>query len=175
MLPGLLWLSLVIAATTSLVLRFRRGTPVKRAQIAWLAFAMVLTAAVFVLDAVLAILAPQIYPVVFPFIQIVPVAVPIAATIAILRYRLFDIDRVINRTLLYGLLTAGVIGIYVVIVGGIGAFVDAQQGDVGLSLLATGVVAVSFGPLRDRLQPGRRNAAALAETCTTGWDRNWPG
>ncbi|MGZ5393580.1 MAG: histidine kinase, partial [Mycobacterium sp.] len=151
-LPGLLWLSLVIAATTSLVLRFRRGTAVKRAQIAWLAFAMVITAAVFVLDAVLAILAPQIYPVVFPFIQIVPVAVPIAATIAILRYRLFDIDRLINRTLLYGLLTACVIGIYVVIVGGIGAVVDAQQGDVGLSLLATGVVAVSFGPLRDRLQ-----------------------
>ncbi len=151
-LPGLLWLSLVIAATTSLVLRFRGGAAVKRAQIAWLASAMVLTAAVFVLDAMLAILVPQIYPVVFPFIQVVPVAVPIAATIAILRYRLFDIDRVINRTLLYGLLTACVIGIYVLTVGGIGAFVDAQQGDLGLSLLATGVVAVSFGPLRDRLQ-----------------------
>jgi len=149
--PGLLWLSLVIAATTSLVLRFQRGSAVERAQVAWLTFAMVLTAVVFALDAVLAIFAPRIYPMVFPIIQIVPIVVPIAATIAILRYRLFDIDRVINRTLLYGLLTGCVIGVYVAIVGGLGAVVNAQQ-DMGLSLLATGVVAVTIGTLRDRLQ-----------------------
>ena len=73
--------------------------------------------------------------------------------IAILRYRLYDIDLLINRTLVYGSLSAGVAGIYVLAVVGLGALFQAR-GNLGVSLLATGLVAVVFQPLRNRLQRG---------------------
>jgi signal transduction histidine kinase len=79
--------------------------------------------------------------------------IPVSIGMAILRYRLFDIDLIINRALVYGALTASVVGIYVLVVGGLGALLQAR-GNLLLSLLATGLVAVLFAPLRDRLQRG---------------------
>ena len=76
---------------------------------------------------------------------------PVEVGIAILRYRLYDIDMVINRTLVYGSLSACVIGIYVLAVVGLGALLQAR-GNLAVSLLATGLVAVLFQPLRSRLQ-----------------------
>ena len=78
-------------------------------------------------------------------------AVPVAVGFAVLRYRLYDIDLVINRTLVYGALTVSVVGIYVLVVGYLGALVQTG-GNLFVSLLATGLVAVLFSPLRDRLQ-----------------------
>src|SRR5215217_4857226 len=77
--------------------------------------------------------------------------VPVFTYIAILRYHLYDIDRIINRTLVYGALSAIVVGTYVLMVGGVGAFLQAQ-GNLLLSILAAGLVAVLFQPLRIRLQ-----------------------
>jgi signal transduction histidine kinase len=79
--------------------------------------------------------------------------VPIVTYIAILRYRLYDIDVVINRTLVYGSLSACVVLIYVLAVIALGALFQAQ-GNIAVSLLATGLVAVLFQPLRSRLQRG---------------------
>jgi hypothetical protein len=86
----------------SVVLRFRRSREVERQQVKWFTFAVVLM-----------ILAQPVTDHVFPEIGVSRVAfglavafVPIAASIAILRYRLYDIDRLMNRTLVYGLLTA---------------------------------------------------------------------
>jgi signal transduction histidine kinase len=79
--------------------------------------------------------------------------IPVSVGIAILRYHLWDIDILIKRTLVYGLLTAFVIGMYVLIVGYLGAIFRAE-GNLAISLIATGVVAVLFQPLRDRLQRG---------------------
>ena len=76
---------------------------------------------------------------------------PIATGIAILRYRLYDIDRIINRTLVYGALSVIVVGLYVLVVGSLGTLLQVQ-GSLFASLLATGLVAVMFAPLRDRLQ-----------------------
>ena len=80
-------------------------------------------------------------------------ALPICTYIAILRYRLYDIDVVINRTLVYGALTACIVLIYVLAVGGIGVLFQAR-GNLAVSLLATGLVAILFQPLRSRLQRG---------------------
>jgi signal transduction histidine kinase len=77
--------------------------------------------------------------------------VPVFTYIAIVRYRLYDIDVVINRTLVYGALSACVVGIYVVAVVALGALFQAQ-GNLAISLLATALVAVLFQPLRSRLQ-----------------------
>jgi signal transduction histidine kinase len=79
--------------------------------------------------------------------------VPVFTYISILRYNLYDIDVVINRTLVYGALTACVVGIYVLAVVALGALFQAQ-GNLAISLSATGLVAVLFQPLRSRLQRG---------------------
>jgi signal transduction histidine kinase len=71
--------------------------------------------------------------------------------VAVLRYRLWDIDLLLNRTLVYGLLTASIIGLYLLVVVGLGTLFSAL-GNLLLSLLATGLVAVLFQPLHQRLQ-----------------------
>jgi hypothetical protein len=77
--------------------------------------------------------------------------IPISIAFAILRYRLFDIDFLINRTLVYGALTACIVGVYIFVVGYLGELFRTD-GNLLVSLVATGVVAVLFAPLRDRLQ-----------------------
>jgi len=79
--------------------------------------------------------------------------VPVGLTVAVLKYRLFGIDTILNRALVYGGLTAAVIGLYVLIVGYLGALLRTG-GNPAISLVATGVVAVLFQPLRGWLQRG---------------------
>ncbi|HEY5573990.1 MAG TPA: histidine kinase, partial [Anaerolineales bacterium] len=79
--------------------------------------------------------------------------IPVTLTIAVMRYRLFKIDIIINRTLVYGALTASVVAMYALLVGALGVLLHAQ-GNLIISLLATGLVAVLFQPLRARLQRG---------------------
>jgi signal transduction histidine kinase len=81
------------------------------------------------------------------------ILIPIAIGIAILKYRLYDIDVVINKTVVYGALAGFITLVYVGIVVGIGTVIG--QGDrpnLGLSILATAVVAVAFQPVRERVQ-----------------------
>jgi signal transduction histidine kinase len=89
----------------------------------------------------------------FPAAQLLRVLLPVTIFIAILRYRLWDIDLILNRTLVYGGLTASVIAIYVLSVGVIGALIQSGLAGLG-SVLATGLVALLVQPLRDRLQRG---------------------
>ncbi len=77
---------------------------------------------------------------------------PIAVGVAILRYRLWDIDPLLNRALVYGGLTLFIVGSYVLLVGGIGLLIGAQGISPLLSILATGLIAILFQPLRERLQ-----------------------
>ena len=76
---------------------------------------------------------------------------PLILPIVILRYRLFDIDIIINRTLVYGLLTTLIVCVYVVVVNVLGAVLHSSGSPVN-SLVATGLIAVLFQPLRSRLQ-----------------------
>lgn len=79
--------------------------------------------------------------------------IPLSIGVSVLRYQLWDIERVVNRTLVYTALTACVIGGYVFMVGGLGTLFQAR-GNIFLSLVATGFIAVLFQPLRERLQKG---------------------
>ena len=110
---------------------------------------MVLGAA-FALDATVALLVPSAYPAVFPVIQVAPVVLPVAVAVAVLRHRLFDVRVVVGRVLVYAVLTAVLLGVYVVTVVGVARVVPAGQ-DAG-RLLAAAVVALAFAPLRARLQ-----------------------
>ncbi len=78
-------------------------------------------------------------------------AVPAAIGVAITHYRLWEIDLVINRLLVYGVLSTAVVAIYILIVGYLSLLVQSS-GHLVFSLIATGVVAVLFQPMRERLQ-----------------------
>jgi signal transduction histidine kinase len=78
-----------------------------------------------------------------------PISVAVSLTFAILRYRLWDIDIIINRTLVYAILTTLIVLIYVILVNLVGTFLDTTLPG---SLLATSVIAISFETLRERIQ-----------------------
>lgn len=80
-------------------------------------------------------------------------ALPVTMGVAVLRYRLWDIDPIIGRTLLYGALTGSVVVLYALVVGFLGVLFQSGGG-IWVALIATGVVAVAFQPLRARLQRG---------------------
>ena len=143
-------------ALASLVFRYRAADRIQREQLRWLILTGVLVG--------LGILAnPLISRIVSDpsaatdignaIASLTATAVPIAIGIAILRYRLYDIDVVLNKTVVYGALAAFITGVYVAIVVGIGSLVGrGGQPNAALSILATGVVAVAFQPVRERVQ-----------------------
>jgi signal transduction histidine kinase len=143
-----------VAAAVSMVLRLRRSHGAEREQLKWIAFAAAVVAIAFASHLFLSFsgLGDRIpwYGVLW---GIALCALPLAAGIAMLRRGLFDIDVVINRALVYAVLTFIVAGGYVAIVVGAGAIFETEGGLV-LPLLATGVVAVAFQPLRERVQRG---------------------
>src|SRR5215207_10005905 len=157
-----------IAALVSLILRLHRARRDERQQLKWFLFAAV--PATVCLNLILFNSVVDAYTMNFTFneVWILPgdafdyilyvavfalLVVPVCTYIAILRYHLYDIDVVINRTLVYGALTACVVGTYVLTVVGLGVLFQAR-GNLAISLLATGLVAVLFQPLRSRLQRG---------------------
>jgi len=92
-----------------------------------------------------------------PFLFIVAgmgaMLIPITISIALFRYRLWEIDVIINRTLVYGGLTLVILTIYSLIVGGLGTLLQSR-GNFVIALVATGLIAVLFQPVRERLQRG---------------------
>jgi signal transduction histidine kinase len=95
----------------------------------------------------------DVFPVgVFRVFQPVFALIPVALFVGILKYRLWNIERVISRALLYGILAAFVTAVYVAVVVGIGGLVGSQGGEnLWLSILATGAVAVAFQPVKQRV------------------------
>jgi signal transduction histidine kinase len=141
---------LTILCAASLFVRYRRASVMERLQIKWLLF----VGGLFVLWYV-PLLVWQVVSVSIAGLLValsLPLF-PIAIGVAILHYRLYDIDVIINRTLVYGSLTALVIGFYVVVVGYLGSLLRAEN-NLLISLFATGTVAVLFQPVRGRLQLG---------------------
>ena len=146
-----LFIMLVVLAAValgSLVIRFRRSRGEERQQLKWFTYAGALllpgaVLATFVNDTVGNLVFAS--PIVF---------VPVAAGIAILRYRLYDIDRIINRTLVYGLLTALLAGVYVGVVLVVGQVFGGVGGDPPSWVVAGATLAVAalFQPARRRIQ-----------------------
>jgi signal transduction histidine kinase len=130
---------------SSLVVRYRRGGEQERQQLKWL-----LVGAVLLLVALLmSFFVPAFQNA--PLIPFAAATLPVAIGIGVLRYRLYDIDLIINRALVYGGLAAVITGVYVLLVVGIGAMIGSNQRFL-LSLVATAVIALAFQPLRQRAQ-----------------------
>ncbi|MGD8806156.1 MAG: GAF domain-containing sensor histidine kinase [Chloroflexota bacterium] len=142
-------------------IRYRReSTPVERQQAKWVMYGFALWLVYILLSSI-----PYYYLESLPAGSPVPAwaslsvlgwflalnIIPVSLAVAVTRYRLWNIDVIINRSLVYGTLTACVILLYVLTVGAMGALFQAQ-GNWLVALIATGLVAVLFQPLRERLQ-----------------------
>ncbi len=145
-----------LGAIAALILRFRSARGVEQEQMKWLVYALGL----FLLGVVGSVVAGLVWPenewvleLSIAGSNLTILLVAVAASIAILRHQLYDINLVIYRTLLYGALTASVITIYVFVVSGLGTLFQAQ-GHPFIALLTTGLVAVLFHPLQEWLQRG---------------------
>jgi signal transduction histidine kinase len=143
----------VLGGAGSLLVRYRHGNSEERQQIKWFAWAFVLLAAMLAMYA-----ASQAVGIASPAWLIAVIlcigltAVPLTVAVAVLRYRLYDIDIIISRTLVYGSLAAFITAVYVGIAVGIGSLVGGGgKPNLGLSILATAIVAVGFQPVRERL------------------------
>jgi MFS family permease len=134
---------ILLAGAVSLVVRFRRSGPVERQQLKWFMYTAAVSAPViFVVSNLVANPLPA-FEIFFPLI-------PVAVGVAILKYRLYDIDRIISRTLAYAIVTALLAGVYA------GPVLLSTQ-VLGLRTpvavaVATLIAAALFNPLRGRVQ-----------------------
>jgi two-component system NarL family sensor kinase len=142
------WLTLFLSAV-SMVVRFRRASGQERQQLKWLAAVGVALLGFFVVTGFLSAWHGRLYDAVVW--AVLASAMYAAIGIAVLKHRLYDIDQLLNRTLVYGLLTVGGVAVYVGVVKSAEWLLRDGVG-LGGSLLATAVIAVGFAPARDRLQ-----------------------
>jgi hypothetical protein len=147
----LLLLGCMVAAVLSMVLRFRRSRGVERQQLKWSTYAGGLLILWALVTEFLLPNAASWPDIVFGLFL---AFVPVAAGVAVLRYRLYDVDRLINRTLVYGLLTALLGGVYasvVLVLGQLFGGISAKPPSWAVAG-ATLVVAALFQPARRRIQ-----------------------
>jgi signal transduction histidine kinase len=147
----------VFAAVFGLVWRMWRARGVERQQLKWLTFtlaALVLCVITWSLTGGPPGYSPTLTVATVGFVTfqgLLAFGIPTATLIAITKYRLYDIDLVINKTLVYGFLAIVITAIYALIVVYVGATVGGP-GRFGLSLLATALIAIAFQPLRARAE-----------------------
>ena len=187
---GVWYLNLVLlAAAISIIIRFLRTRGVERQQLKWLVYIGTLSAMIAIISIASSYL--PISPYVPVFIEACGIAgfslgVPIAIGIALLRYRLYDIDVLINRTLVYGTLTFSLALIYFALIITLQSLLRAiihQQNDVAI-VGSTLAIAALFQPLRTRIQKiidrrfyrrkydAARTLAAFSATIRDGVDLN---
>jgi signal transduction histidine kinase len=145
---------LLLPAGASIVVRYRRSAGEERQQIKWFAFAVVATLVAYAVTFPFGFASQYSAPLSNAVLEAgIGIAIPVACALAILKYRLYGIDIVISRTLVYGALAALITGVYVGIAVGVGTLVGSGgKPNLGLSILATAIVAVGFQPVRVRLQ-----------------------
>jgi hypothetical protein len=163
-IPALLPLC-TLASALSLVLRYRRSGSEQREQIKWIAFAGSFVGLMSLITVVgTLIFAPEFpdstgtQPLWLGVLQDVELlsfaGIPVAVGIAVLRYRLYDIDVIINRTLVYGSLTATLIALYfggIVVLQRLFVLLTGQQSTLAV-VASTLLIAALFNPLRRRIQ-----------------------
>ena len=148
--------ALIFVALISLIIRLRRARELERQQIKWFVYATVLMISGGILTYPVSEAIGSLW---LKWISFVPfivgvMAIPISMGIAIMRYRLFDIDLLINRTLVYGSLTATLIALYfggIVVLQNFFVFITGQQSTLAV-VASTLLIAALFNPLRRRIQ-----------------------
>jgi signal transduction histidine kinase len=146
-------LALLLVGSVAPLLRMRRARGDERQQLKWISYAVLFSAALLVPFIFLAGSVLPDWTFDIPIVIGFGLAFPVAVGLSIFKYRLYDIDVVISRTLVYGSLAVFITAVYVGIAVGIGALVGGGgKPNLGLSILATAIVAVGFQPVRERVQ-----------------------
>jgi hypothetical protein len=142
----------VLAAGISLILRLRRSRGVERQQLKWFVYSAVLMGGGFAASIVFS--SGPVNSIAWSSGILGFMSLPLAVGIALLRYRLYDIDRIINRTLVYGALTAVLVAVYLVSVVALRGLVFGFTGRSSqlVVVASTLTIAALFNPLRWRLQ-----------------------
>jgi hypothetical protein len=141
-------------AVASVLDRFRGATGDYRLQLKWFVFAVALIAVVLLLGSIVEVTNGAPATAIGILYHLAFLALPLSIAVAVLRYHLYDIDLIINRTLIYGSLTAILTALYTAGVGLLNKIfiaVSGQKSDAAF-VLGTFVVVVAFSPLRDWLQ-----------------------
>ena len=144
----------LVLAVGSMVVRFRRSRDAERSQLRWVAYvtaaSITIAVAGFLISIPFASVGNALAGVGFDGLAI---AIPVTIGLAVMRYGLYDIDVFISRSIVYGSLAVFITAVYVGIAVGIGTLVGSGgKPNLGLSILATGIVALGFQPVRERLQ-----------------------
>jgi len=163
MLQLAIWSIFIGTIIAAQVYHYRRvSTPRQRRQTRWVVFGVVSALTIFLsCEITLVLFAPDLTAphsidvsiVVAGILAPALTLIPLSIGVALLRDHLFDVDVIISRALLYGALTVCVVGLYALVVGGFSVVFQTRV-NIVISLVATGVVAVAFQPLRERLQRG---------------------
>lgn len=140
-----------VAGLGSLVVRFRRSDPTTRQQLKWVALAVSVIVVAWGTANVVEATGTAIDT---GTLRTLPLLlIPIACGIAVLKYRLYDIDVVVNKLLVYGGLATFIVALYVAVVVGVGNLVGASdEPNLALSVVATAAAALAFDPARRVLQ-----------------------
>jgi len=154
----------MLASALSLVLRFRRSRDEERQQIKWIAFSASVVVMVYLIAMVASLLSPAetwfagSSPAWLSLLQTAALlsltVIPIAVGFAVLRYRLYEIDLLINRALVYGSLTAALVALYfggIVVSQRVFVLLTGQQSTLAV-VASTLLIAALFTPLRRRIQ-----------------------
>jgi signal transduction histidine kinase len=158
-LPLILLIPLtILASAVGLAIRFRRSSGAERLQMKWLTTAAATVAVIYLVAMVASVDTAWLQAKTATWVAIIQnlalisfVLIPVAIGFAVLKHRLYDIDVVINKSLVYGALAAFITAVYVAIVVGLGHAIGSNR-SLGLSIAATAVVAVAFQPFRERVQ-----------------------
>jgi hypothetical protein len=152
------WVFLVLIGlcAASVLARFRTARGVERQQLKWFTFAAIVVVLVSVLQSALLESDEASLPTLVGdvLVALALTAIPAAVGVAVLRYRLYDIDLIINRTLVYGVLTAVLAAVYfgmVVALQSVFRTLTGQESDLAV-VASTLVIAALFLPLRRRVQ-----------------------
>jgi hypothetical protein len=148
----------ILASVVSLVLRYRRSRDEEREQIKWIAFAASVVGLLFLIGLVISLIyrsrPPSWTSLLDTMTGLSYTGVPIAVGFAVLKYRLYDIDVIINRTLVYGSLTVMLVALYfggIVVLQRVFVAFTGQQSTLAV-VASTLVIAALFSPLRRRVQ-----------------------
>ena len=150
-----LWFGILgslIAGAVSMVLRLRRSTGIERLQMMWLAWsAALIPTGLFMCGLTSFVLGDSIVDwILFPLLLLMEAAVAVSVGVAVFRYRLYAIEQIVNRTLVYATLTFLLLLTYIGITVGLGVLVGGDSPFV--VAVATLAVALAFRPLRSRIQ-----------------------
>lgn len=182
-IPLLLIPATIVASAISLIIRFRRSTGIERGRLK----ALVVAAAIVAVTYLAAMLSSITYswggadtPTWVAIIQTLAttsfVLIPLAIGVAILKHRLYDIEVIINRAVVFAIVVVFITVVFVGVVAGIGAAVGSGAGsNIALPIVATSIVGVAFQPLMtrarrvaDRVVYGRRATPYEALAAVTG-------